>query len=572
MADPDSSSRQTQVIELGSDPGLDELDTSKLGPDPSLERFRSIMAVALKHLEAYRQQLNDLNVFPVADGDTGDNMVLTIRSVLDELDRLAAQGDIDEIGRSEIVKCVARAALLGARGNSGVILSQMIRGAAEELISRRGELVDPVLIGAALARAADRAYESVRDPQEGTILSVVRAMAHRVASELAHMPNRRLNEPVTVAEQDVVIAAVLDHAFESAKEALDRGTQLLPALRDAGVVDAGGLGVTVVLAGIISGLRGEPPERVDAALVSPVSARGPQHHSSTYRFCTNFAVTGRNLKAVDWRDKLEQLGDSVLVVGDSTTLRVHVHTDHPEQATALFDGVGSVMRLDVGDMRAQVAARSARIAHKHCGALAVVSSDGIASLYQDLGVATLIGGPTLNPSTYDILTGIHGVPADEVVVLPNSPNVQMAAEHAAELSEKTVHVVATRTQQAGLVAAVALVPERSARVNAETMLGSVSSVRTGSIAPAARDDSSGRFKSGEAVGFIEEELVAWGEPAQTVQTVLEQIAADAELMSVIEGEDAPLGADTIRGLVPAGVELEYAVGGQPNYWWLIAAE
>src|SRR5881275_2652087 len=172
--------------------------------DPSLVRFRAVLEGALTHLEARRQEVNDLNVFPVADGDTGDNMALTLRAVLDELDRLAAEaGQIDkEITRDEIVDSVARAALLGARGNSGVILSQLIRGAAEELASRRGELVDPVLIGAALARAADQAYGSVREPAEGTILTVVREMAARLASEVAHMPDPRLTHQVDADEQD----------------------------------------------------------------------------------------------------------------------------------------------------------------------------------------------------------------------------------------------------------------------------------------------------------------------------------------------------------------------------------
>src|ERR671930_2677313 len=176
--------------------------------DPSLVRFRAVVEGALAHLEARRQEVNDLNVFPVADGDTGDNMVLTMRAVLTELDRLSAGGQrtVDEIGREEIVESVARAPLLGARGNRGVILSQLIRGAAEELASRRGELVDPVLIGAAMARAADRAYDSVRDPAEGTILTVVREMAHRVATELAHMPDRRLNGHVDPDAQDSVLA------------------------------------------------------------------------------------------------------------------------------------------------------------------------------------------------------------------------------------------------------------------------------------------------------------------------------------------------------------------------------
>src|SRR6202012_933221 len=187
-------------------------------PDPSIARFRRVVSSALASLEARRQEVNDLNVFPVADGDTGDNMALTLRACLAEVQILGAEaGDrsLDEIGRDEIVERVARAALLGARGNSGVILSQLIRGAAEELISRPGELVDPVLIGAALARAADQAYGSVRDPAEGTILTVVREMAHRVASELAHMPNSRLRADVSAAEQDFVIADLIESAVEA---------------------------------------------------------------------------------------------------------------------------------------------------------------------------------------------------------------------------------------------------------------------------------------------------------------------------------------------------------------------
>src|SRR3954462_13092579 len=207
--------------------------------DPSLARFRSVVEGALAQLEARRQEVNDLNVFPVADGDTGDNMVLTLRAVVAELDRLESQrGDrsLDDIGRDEIVDSVARAALLGARGNSGVILSQLIRGAAEELISRPGELVDPVLIGAAMARAAERAYGSVRDPAGGPILTVVREMATRVSSEIAHMTEPRLQHRVDDATQNEMLAYVLEHALDAGESSVKRGPELLPILREAGVV------------------------------------------------------------------------------------------------------------------------------------------------------------------------------------------------------------------------------------------------------------------------------------------------------------------------------------------------
>src|SRR3954471_4664806 len=222
-------------------------------PDPSLVRFRSAVAAAYAELEARRQEVNDLNVFPVADGDTGDNMAMTMRAVLDELDRMNGE-PIDVIGREAIVHGVARAALLGARGNSGVILSQIVRGAAAELVSRPGELVDPVLVAAALARAADAAYASVRDPAEGTMLSAIRAMAHRVAQELAHMDTPRLNGNVAPEDQDELLAEVLERALEAGKEAVERGKEQLPALRDADVVDAGAYGLTVIVSGVIGAL------------------------------------------------------------------------------------------------------------------------------------------------------------------------------------------------------------------------------------------------------------------------------------------------------------------------------
>jgi uncharacterized protein len=545
--------------------------------DPSIVRFRALVEAGLAELEARREEVNDLNVFPVADGDTGDNMVLTLRAVLQELDRLSGASEertIDDIRRDEIVASVARAALLGARGNSGVILSQLIRGAAEELASRPGELVDPVLISAALARAADQAYGSVRDPAEGTILTVVREMAARVASELAHMSDARLGPDATAAEQNTVIAEVIERALEAGQESVKRGPDLLPVLRDAGVVDAGGYALTVLLAGIVGALRGSEPPALEHHAAARVTH--PQHSSSTYRYCTNFAVTGIGLEQRGFIPALEQIGDSVLVVGDPTTLKVHVHTDDPNAATALFTDAGLVSHLDVADMREQVQQRDERLAAPAapsvCGALAVVTGDGMSALFESLGVRVLDGGPTLNPSTYDVLAAIHAVPAEEVVVLPNSPNVVMAAERAAELSDKTVHVVTSRSQQAGLAAAVSLDPSRSARANAAAMADTLAHVRTGAVAPAARDDAQGRFREGDAVGFVEEQIVAWGRPRETLRGVLEQLAENAELITCLRGAEAPLDDQTVHALAAGEVEFELSNGGQQSYWWLLSAE
>jgi DAK2 domain fusion protein YloV len=546
--------------------------------DPSIVRFRAVVEAALSALESRREELNDLNVFPVADGDTGDNMVLTLRAVLQELDRLGGALDdrtIDDIGRDEIVASVARAALLGARGNSGVILSQLIRGAAEELASRPGELVDPVLIVAAMARAADQAYGSVRDPAEGTILTVVREMAARLASELAHTRDARLNADATAAEQNAVIAEVIEQALDAGRESVKRGPDLLPVLREAGVVDAGGYGLTVILAGIVGALRGTDAPQLEHH--APARVTHPQHSSTTYRYCTNFAVTGQRLEPRRFLRELERIGDSVLVVGDSTTLKVHVHTDDPDAATALFDGVGGVSHLDIGDMREQVQRRDERLATAAaegavCGAVAVATGDGMRSLFESFGVHVLDGGPTLNPSTYDLLAAIHATDAEQVVVLPNSQNVLMAAERAAELSDKEVEVVRSRSQQAGLAAAVSLDPARSAAENAAVMNDTLERVRTGAVAPAARDDAHGRFREGDAVGFVEDEIVAWGGPRETLRGVLEQLADSAELITCLRGADAPLDDETVQALAAGEVEFELSDGGQESWWWLLSAE
>jgi DAK2 domain fusion protein YloV len=543
-------------------------------PDESLLRFRRVVAAALAEFENRRQEVNDLNVFPVADGDTGDNMALTLKAVLEELNRMNGE-PIDVTGRDQIVSNVARAALLGARGNSGVILSQIVRGAAEELASRPGELVDPILVSAALARAADAAYASVRDPAEGTMLSAVRAMASRVAHDLAHMDTRRLGPDATAEEQDELLAEVLEHALEAGKEAVARGPEQLAILRESGVVDAGAYGLTVILAGCLAGLRSEAAPQLEHQY-APAGLHRPEHESSSFRYCTNFAVTGENLDAGRFTPLLEVMGDSVLVVGDDRTLRVHVHTDEPERAVSLFEEVGQVSRFDVADMHEQVADRSARLSADEveaaCVVVAVASGEGVKRLYRELGVFVVDGGATMNPSTYELLAGIHAAAGPEVVVLPNSPNVIMAAERAAELSEKPARVVPTTAPQEGLAALLSFDPVCDCEANAAAVGAAAEALRVGGVAPAARDDAQGRFSAGDAVGYAGGQLVAWGDPAETLATTLARIADGAELLTCIAGERPPLDQAGVEARAPAGVEVEYHEGGQPAWWWLLCAE
>jgi DAK2 domain fusion protein YloV len=546
-------------------------------PDESLIRFKRVVAAALLELEKRRQEVNDLNVFPVADGDTGDNMALTMRAVVEELGTLDGTA-LDRGGRDAIVSAVARAALLGARGNSGVILSQVVRGAAEELASRPGELVDPVLVSAAFARAADAAYASVRDPAEGTMLTAVRAMASRVAHDLAHMDTQRLGPNATAEEQDELLAQVLENALEAGKEAVEAGPAQLAVLREAGVVDAGAYGLTVIIAGCLAALRGEAAPELEHQY-APAALHRPEHESSSFRYCTNFAVTGESLEARRFTPELERLGDSVLVVGDDRTLRVHVHTDDPDAAVALFEQAGEVSRFDVADMHEQVADRSARLAGEvpdgeqaTCAVVAVASGDGVKRLFEELGVLVVDGGPTMNPSTYELLAGIHAAAGAEVVVLPNSPNVILAAERACELSEKPAAVVPTTAPQEGLAALLAFDPGRPAADNAAAVSSAAEALRIGGVAPAARDDAQGRFAAGDAVGYAGGELVAWGDPAATLAATLDQLVDGAELLTCIAGEAPPLGQDDVQARVPDGVELEYHEGGQPAWWWLLCAE
>ena len=545
--------------------------------DESLIRFKRVVAAALGELENRRQEVNDLNVFPVADGDTGDNMALTMRAVVEELNKLDDSA-MDTIGRDQIVSAVARAALLGARGNSGVILSQVVRGAAEELASRPGELVDPVLVSAAFARAADAAYASVRDPAEGTMLTAVRAMASRVAHDLAHMDTQRLGPEATADEQDELLAEVLERALVAGNEAVERGPDQLAVLREAGVVDAGAYGLTVIIAGCLAALRGQAAPQLEHQY-APAALHRPEHESSSFRYCTNFAVTGESLDHHRFTPQLERLGDSVLVVGDDRTLRVHVHTDDPDAAVALFESAGEVSRFDVADMHEQVADRSARLAgdaspaeQSTCAVVAVASGVGVKRLFEELGVLVVDGGPTMNPSTYELLAGIHAAPGAEVLVLPNSPNVILASERACELSEKPAAGGAPTAPPEGRAARRGVAAPPGAAAPAAAVSSAAEALRIGGVAPAARDDAQGRFIAGDAVGYAGGELVAWGDPAATLVATLDQLVDGAELLTCIAGEAPPLGEDDVQASVPDGVELEYHEGGQPAWWWLLCAE
>ncbi|MGA7435678.1 MAG: DAK2 domain-containing protein [Solirubrobacterales bacterium] len=543
--------------------------------DPSIERFRRVVASAYNSLEARRQEVNDLNVFPVADGDTGDNMAMTMRAVMDELDRLDDGRSLEEIGREQFVSSLARAALMGARGNSGVILSQIVRGAAEELASRPGELVDPVLVASAFGNAADAAYASVREPAEGTMLTVFREMAHSISRQLAHTPaeRQRLSPDATDDEQDDLLADVIEKAIADGQAAVERTPEQLEVLAESGVVDAGGYGLVLILAGVLAALRGEDADLPVIEHQKTPSHFGRSHHGdSKYQYCTNFIVSGSGLIPRDFVTTLEGVGDSVLVVGDEATLKVHVHTDDPESAMSVFEGAGEVTNLDVADMRKQVAEREARMAGHRTSVVAVGSGVGLEALFDECGALVVPGGETMNPSTAELLAGIREVPTNDVLVMPNSSNVIMAAERACELSEKNAVVIPTKTQQECLLALAEFDPEADLESNRKRLEDGISVLKVGGIAPAGRDDAQGRFRRGDAVGFSNGEIIAWGGAGSTLASTIQAMCEGAEAITVISGEGAPIPIAELDSYTPEGVDIDFHEGGQPSWWWLLASE
>ncbi|MGI9020144.1 MAG: DAK2 domain-containing protein [Solirubrobacterales bacterium] len=542
--------------------------------DPSIERFHRVVAVARAHLEERRQEINDLNVFPVADGDTGDNMTGTIQAVLEALENLRTSS-LARVDRNLIVTTVAHAALMGARGNSGVILSQIVRGAAEVLSTRRGDLIGPALVRDALGAASAAAAASVGDPQEGTMLTVIREVHQAVAAHVAEMEQTELPEGATDALQDAMFAELMAVAIASGQAALDRTPEQLEVLARAGVVDAGAYGLMVILAGLVAGLAGaeaggSPLPHQDAA-----NLEGAHHFDSRYQYCTSCIITGRDLDRERIVPRLEELGDSVAVVGDATMLKVHVHADDRDRVKLICEEYGDIDQFEAADMHEQVAARQARAPETtipaKTGVVAVASGAGLAHLFGSEGALVVDGGSTLNPSIEEILAGIRDAPGEEVILLPNSPNVVMAATEAARLAERPAHVVSSVAQQAGLAALVAYDAQAPAAQNVTRMEAELRAIATGLVAQADRDDGDGRYRKGDAVGFVGEELVAWGEPARTLEAVLGRLAEGAEILTVIEGGDAPVAAAELQ-LDLDGAELEVMDGGQPTYWWLLAAQ
>jgi DAK2 domain fusion protein YloV len=518
-----------------------------------LSRVRDIALAALASLELSRRRIDDLNVYPVPDGDTGTNLTLTGRAIVEELERSSAAD------RALIAREVTRAALMGARGNSGVIFSQIVRGAADVLGA--ADEIDVDVLARAFRSASDAAYRGVRQPVEGTMLSAIRALA----DEAERRP-------------DDFWPALL----RAGDEAVVRTQQQLDVLREAGVVDAGAAGLLEIVRGIAAAMTGE--EMLPAPLeTEQLTVESIHQELSRYRYCTAFVVEGEQLDADALESKLEQLGDSLLVVGDDTALKVHVHTDDPGAALSLGTAVGVIERIEIANMHAQTHAREERLLEPvpdlpASAVVAVAAGEGNRKLFESFGAHVVEGGQSMNPSVGDLAKVIERDLARGVIVLPNNSNVIGAAEHAADQAEVEAHVLPTHSIQEGLSAIVVFDEGRSAAENLEEMREVVSAVATGEVTTASRDAQLNGLsvRQGEYLGLAGGSAVATGPDFDAVATaVAEQLLAEPRgVLTLLAGEDELELDPLLARLRERHPELEVDVqqGGQPHYPLLLSAE
>jgi DAK2 domain fusion protein YloV len=526
------------------------------------ERVQELAHGALASLERNRQRIDDLNVYPVPDGDTGTNLTMTARAVVDELDRTTTED------RAGLVKEVTRAALMGARGNSGVILSQIIRGAAETL--RTNGEVDTHTLAQAFRSASDAAYRAVRQPVEGTMLSVIREMAEEGESS----ENDGLTKPELLAR-----------LVKRGEEAVARTPEQLEVLREAGVVDAGGAGLLEIVRGLAATAAGEPLPEAPAAR-EELNIEAIHQELSPFRYCTTFMIEGDDLDSEGIEKELEQLGDSLLVVGDPEALKVHVHTDEPGSALAVGTRAGMIEGVEIANMHEQTLQREQRLLEAvpdapptATGVVAVVAGDGNRKLFESLGATRIVeGGQTMNPSTSALVEAIESTPAAEVVVLPNNLNVILSAEQAAGLVDKPVTVVPTDSLPAGLAAMLAFDPDRPAAENAAAMNEVLDEVKTGEVTIASRDvDMNGvSVRKGAWLGLADGKAVAGGPDFDDVAAAVAErlLEEPRSVMTLLTGADEP----ELDGLLERiqerhpDLELDVQAGGQPHYPLLLSAE
>ena len=534
-----------------------------------------------KNLEAKKEWINDLNVFPVPDGDTGTNMTLTIMSAAKEV---SSMEDLDMVS---LCKAISSGSLRGARGNSGVILSQLFRGFTKSI--REKDALNVSILADAFEKAVETAYKAVMKPKEGTILTVARGASER-ARELAEEGCEDLNY-------------FFDEVIKYADEILERTPEMLPVLKQAGVVDSGGQGLMQVLKGAYDAFLGKEFDLSipEVTHVKPVqTGMGAQAEADIkFGYCTEFIIMltrNFNIKQeIDFKEYLESIGDSIVVVADDDVVKVHVHTNDPGLAIqkALKYGALSNMKIDnmrlehqeklfkqQEDMKAEDAGE--KMPHKEIGFIAVSAGEGINEIFRGLGVDYIIeGGQTMNPSTEDMLNAIDKVNADTVFILPNNKNIILAANQAKAMTEdKEILVIPTKTIPQGITAIINYVPDLAAGDNAETMNGEIGSVKTGQVTYAVRDTviEDKEIRQGDYMGIGDSGILSVDvDVDQAAFAMIQEMMDDSlELISIYYGaEVSEEAAKRLRERVAKAypscdVELQY--GGQPIYYYIVSAE
>jgi len=534
------------------------------------QELREMFSAATGWLEKSSPEIDALNVFPVPDGDTGTNMLLTMRSTMEEAYRAP------DHSASAVAQAMAKGALMGARGNSGVILSQILRGLAQGLAEK--EIFTAVDLVDALQQSSAMAYQGISNPVEGTILTVMREVAEAAQAQASG------------GETDMV--AVMELAVDAASESVAKTPYLLEVLREAGVVDAGGQGLYTILDGALRYLKGETELmrfRKPQIVVSELPATKPVQmvvdEEIPYGYCTEFLLKGEKLSTDKIKKRLEKKGESLIVVGDKSAVRIHIHTLDPGDVISYATGLGTVHQTSIRNMDEQhqdfLEMQKDRIPTADTAIIAVAAGDGLTEVFTSLGASAIVpGGQTMNPSTKDLLHAVESVIPDKVIILPNNKNIVATANQVQSVTSKTIEVVPAETIPQGVAALLAFDYEANLTTNAEIMKKALSTVRTIEITRATRSTKLGGLKINrkQPIGILDGDLIAVGKDNTEV---LNQVSArldlgKAEVVTVYYGADTEAAeaeqiVSSLREQYPQ-LQVELVRGGQPHWNYIISIE
>lgn len=528
--------------------------------------FKKMLLGAAVNLENNKQIVDSLNVFPVPDGDTGTNMNLTVQSAVREINNL------QESTVSHIADAAANGSLMGARGNSGVILSQLFRGMAKGL--KGAVKIDCKFIAEACKSASDTAYKAVMKPVEGTILTVARETAEKAMA--------------TYTEYDDTVA-FLESLIEQAKNTLNRTPEMLKVLKQADVVDAGGKGLVFLLEGALAALKGVEiiQEKVEQQVIETEKELTgfSSEDEIIFTYCTEFFIKNPTKSAEEFLTKIYDKGDSIVCVGDEKLIKTHIHTNNPGQILAIAVKYGELINVKIDNMKEQFRERfknsKKNKEKKKYGFVSIGMGDGIEKVFTDLNVDVFLsGGQTMNPSTEDIIEATKEINADHIIILPNNSNIILAATQAKEISEKDIHVIPSKSIPQGITAMLAFKDESSVENNVKAMSAAVKEVKTGQVTYAVRDTvfDDMEIKKDEIIALSEGNIVTHGEnpEEQTLELIKKLVDEDSFLITLFYGDKVE--KEVAEGLkvkieeIAEECDIEIIYGGQPLYYYIISVE